>query len=64
MAPLLFKPKTAKTAVPTPVLVIAKEDTETSAAAIGKLLNLKELRMASEDLMKDVMPGVETKDDR
>ncbi|KAJ9093920.1 hypothetical protein QFC19_008153 [Naganishia cerealis] len=61
---LLFKPKTAKTAVPTPVLVIAKEDTETSAAAIGKLLNLKELRVASEDLMKDVMPGVENKDDR
>jgi prolyl-tRNA synthetase len=44
--------------------VIAKEDTETSAAAIGKLLNLKELRMASEDLMKEVMPGVQSKDDR
>ncbi|GHJ87251.1 hypothetical protein NliqN6_3653 [Naganishia liquefaciens] len=60
---LLFKPKTAKTAVPTPVLVIAKDDTETSAAAIGKLLNLKELRVASEDLMKEVMPGVQSKDD-
>lgn len=61
---LLFKPKTAKSATPTPVLVLAREDTETSAAAIGKLLNLKELRVASEELMRDVMPGVEGKDDR
>ncbi|KAK4689110.1 prolyl-tRNA synthetase, partial [Tremellales sp. Uapishka_1] len=60
---LLFKPKTAKTAAPTPVLVIALEETETSSGAIGKLLNLKELRLASEDLIKEVIPSAASKDD-
>lgn len=60
---LLFKPKTAKTAIPTPVLVVALETTETSSGAIGKLLNLKELRLASEDLIKQVLPTAASKDD-
>ena len=60
---LLFKPKTAKTATPTPVLVLALESTETSSGAIGKLLNLKELRLASEDLIKQVIPAASSKDD-
>ena len=49
---LVFKPKTAKSATPVPVvvIVIAREETEMSSAALGKKLNLKELRPASADL--------------
>ncbi|KAG1793672.1 uncharacterized protein HD556DRAFT_1527450 [Suillus plorans] len=36
-----------------PVIVIACEETETSSLALGKKLNLKELRLASEDLLAD-----------
>ncbi|WVQ99040.1 proline-tRNA ligase [Kwoniella sp. CBS 9459] len=60
---LLFKPKTAKSATPTPVLILAKDTTETPSAAIGKLLELKELRLASEDLIKEVIPSAASKDD-
>lgn len=59
----MFKPKTAKSATPTPVLVIAQESTETNSGAIGKYLNLKELRLASEDLIKSVLPSAGSKDD-
>lgn len=50
---LIFKPKTAKTAPVTPVFVIALDSTETNATALGKKLSLKDLRFASEDLLKD-----------
>lgn len=50
---LVFKPKTAKTATPVPVVVIAREETETVSGALGKKLNLKELRLAQEDLLKE-----------
>ncbi|KAF8908658.1 prolyl-tRNA synthetase [Gymnopilus junonius] len=50
---LVYKPKTAKSATPVPVIVIAREETETNSAAIGKKLNLKDLRLASEDLLKE-----------
>ncbi|KIM85742.1 hypothetical protein PILCRDRAFT_65955 [Piloderma croceum F 1598] len=50
---LVFKPKTAKTATVVPVVVIARDETETSSGALGKKLNLKELRLASEDLLKE-----------
>jgi len=50
---LVYKPKTAKSATPVPVVVIAREETETSSSALGKKLNLKELRLASEDLLAD-----------
>jgi len=50
---LIYKPKTAKTATPVPVVVIARDETETNSAAIGKKLNLKELRLASEDLLTE-----------
>jgi prolyl-tRNA synthetase len=45
------------------VLVIAQESTETNSGAIGKYLNLKELRLASEDLIKSVLPSAGSKDD-
>ena len=50
---LVYKPKTAKTATPVPVVVIARDETETNSGAIGKKLNLKELRLASSDLLTD-----------
>lgn len=50
---LVFKPKTAKTATPIPVVVIARDETETNSGALGKKLNLKELRLASEDLLTE-----------
>lgn len=50
---LVFKPKTAKTATVVPLVVIAAEQTQTSSGALGKKLNLKELRLASEDLLQE-----------
>ncbi|KAG2145203.1 hypothetical protein DEU56DRAFT_789386 [Suillus clintonianus] len=50
---LVYKPKTAKSAIPVPVIVIARDETETSSSALGKKLNLKDLRLASEDLLAD-----------
>ncbi|KAF7309589.1 Dihydrolipoyl dehydrogenase [Mycena indigotica] len=50
---LVFKPKTAKSAAPVPVVVIARDETETNSSALGKHLNLKELRLAAEDLLAE-----------
>ncbi|EAU81430.2 proline-tRNA ligase [Coprinopsis cinerea okayama7 len=50
---LVYKPKTAKTATPVPVVVVAREETETNSGAIGKQLGLKELRLANEELLKE-----------
>lgn len=51
---LVFKPKTAKTATPTPLILIASEDTDTKATnALGKKLDLKELRLATDDLIRE-----------
>ena len=36
-----------------PVVVITQEETETSSAALGKKLNLKELRLANAELLKE-----------
>jgi prolyl-tRNA synthetase len=60
---LIFKPKTAKTAIPTPLLLLADENTTTPSSALGTLLSLKELRLANEDLIKDILPSASTKDD-
>jgi prolyl-tRNA synthetase len=50
---IVYKPKTAKNATPTPVVVIAREETETASGLLGKKLNLKELRLASEELLSE-----------
>ena len=50
---IVYKPKTGKNATPVPVVVIAREETETASGALGKKLNLKELRLASEDLLSE-----------
>ena len=50
---IVYKPKTAKNVTPTPVVVIAREETEAASGALGKKLNLKELRLASEELLSE-----------
>jgi prolyl-tRNA synthetase len=50
---LVFKPKTAKGAAPVPLVVVAAEATQTSAGALGKKMGLKELRLASEDVLQE-----------
>lgn len=50
---MVYKPKTAKTATPVPLVIIARESTEVNSNAVGKKLNLKEVRVASEDLLKE-----------
>lgn len=50
---LILKPKTAKTAPTTPVVVVALDSTETNATALGKKLSLKDCRFANEDLLKE-----------
>ena len=50
---LVFKPKTAKTATTVPVVVVAREETETNSGALGKKLKLKELRLATADLLTE-----------
>jgi hypothetical protein len=50
---LIFKPKTAKGATPVPVVVIARDTTETSSSSLAKHLNLKDLRLASDDLLSE-----------
>ena len=50
---LVFKPRTAKTATPVPVLVVAGENAEVSAGALGKALSLKELRLAAPELLTE-----------
>jgi prolyl-tRNA synthetase len=51
---LVFKPKTSKTAPQTLLVVFAREETETSSAALGKKFNLKDLRLAPEDLLNSL----------
>lgn len=50
---LVFKPKTAKGAAVTPVVVVAREETETQAGALGKKIGAKELRLAQDDLLQE-----------
>jgi hypothetical protein len=51
---LIFKPKTAKTATPVPVVVIASDETDTkNSTALGKRINQKELRLAGDDLIRE-----------
>jgi hypothetical protein len=50
---LVFKPKTAKSATTVPVVIVAREETDANAAALGKKLNLKEMRLANADLLKE-----------
>ena len=48
---VVFKPKTAKTAVPVPVLLFALQSTETPSNVLAKAAAVKEPRVAKEDLV-------------
>lgn len=50
---LVFKPKTAKTATPVPVVVFALQATPTPNATIAKAAGVKEPRMAKDDLIME-----------
>ena len=50
---LVFNPKIAKSAIPVPVIVIACDGTEMGLSLLGKKLNLKELCLASGDLLSE-----------
>jgi hypothetical protein len=50
---LVFKPKVAKTATVVPVVVIARENAESGAGSLAKAAGVKEMRLASEDVLKE-----------
>lgn len=50
---LVFKPKTAKTATPTPVVVFALQSTQTPSNVIAKAAEVKEPRLAKDDLVQE-----------
>lgn len=58
---LVFKPKTAKSDTPVPVVVVTNDATQTNTAALGAHLKLKELRMAVPELLQATLHA--TKDD-
>ncbi len=58
---VVFKPKTAKTATPTPVVLIAKDDSEYNTGAVAKHIGQKEMRLAAPEVLKDFLNA--TKDD-
>lgn len=58
---LVFKPKTAKTAVPVPVIVVALQSTQTAAGAIASAAGAKEPRLAKDELTQEFF-GVAAKD--
>lgn len=58
---VVFKPKTAKTAAPTPVVLIAKDDSEYNTGAIAKHIGQKEMRLAAPEVLKEFLNA--TKDD-
>ena len=49
---LVFKPKTAKTATPVPIVVIALQTTTTASNLIAQEASAKDPRLARDDLMK------------
>ncbi|KAJ2526910.1 hypothetical protein GGH20_003306, partial [Coemansia sp. RSA 1937] len=51
---LVFKPKQPKSEPIAPIVVVIKETTTASSKAIGTELKLKDLRLANEDVLKDV----------
>ncbi len=50
---LVFKPKTAKTAKPVPVVIVAREETETVTGALGKKIDQKDMRLAAPELLQE-----------
>lgn len=51
---LVFKPKTAKSETPVPLVVITDDATQTNTAALGAALKVKDLRLAAPELLQAV----------
>ncbi|KAH3666409.1 hypothetical protein WICMUC_005677 [Wickerhamomyces mucosus] len=49
---LVFKPKTAKTATPIPIIVLALQSTSTPSGLIASSANVKDPRLAKDDLVE------------
>ena len=58
---LVWKPKTAKSETPLPLMVVTDDKTQTSTSAIAAETKLKELRLAVPELLKSTLDA--TKDD-
>lgn len=58
---LVFKPKTAKTAKPVPVIIIARLDTDTNTTTLSKEIGQKDMRLAAPELLAEFLGA--TKDD-
>lgn len=58
---LVFKPKTAKSATPVPVVVFALQSTQTPSPVIAKAAGVKEPRLAKDDLVTEFF-SVSTKE--
>lgn len=58
---LLLKPKSKASSTVTPLMVIALDSTEINLSALSKSLGVKELRFATEDLVKETL-GVDKSD--
>lgn len=52
---VVFKPKTAKSAAPTPVILIAKDDSEYNTGAVAKHIGQKEMRLAAPEILQDFL---------
>jgi prolyl-tRNA editing enzyme YbaK/EbsC (Cys-tRNA(Pro) deacylase) len=52
---LVFKPKTAKDQAATVAMVVALEDTATSAKQVAGAVNAKDARFATADIVKEVL---------
>jgi prolyl-tRNA synthetase len=50
---IVVKPKTAKTAPVTPVMIIALDNTQHNLSTLGKHLSLKEMRLATPELLEE-----------
>lgn len=51
---LVFKPKTPKSAVPVPIVVVALHTTTTPSPLIAQVASAKDPRLARDDLVKDI----------
>ncbi|KAJ2613870.1 hypothetical protein H4S08_001992 [Coemansia sp. RSA 1365] len=55
---LIYKPKQPKSEPFSPVVIVAKDDTVFNSKALGTLLKFKDMRFASEDVLKDTFQTV------
>lgn len=59
---LVFKPKTPKSAVPVPIVVVALQSTATPSPLIAQVTSSKDPRLARDDLVKEIFKCESAKD--